>query len=103
MEMIALSNQRFHYPSDEDQMLFNRRYFLGKKVAIGYDPLAAHPDYLLVGPYSRMWGIYNEVLAAGHFRLLRDFGAYQLYERVPAGASTRRLLSDRWRNDSHLA
>jgi len=51
-------------------------------VPIDYDPLAADPDYLVVGPYSRVWQLYDPVLAMGAFRLLHAYSRYDVYERV---------------------
>ena len=50
--------------------------------AVDYNPLAADPDYLVVGPFMRDWRLYDPVLATGAFRLLQRYGDYEVYERV---------------------
>ena len=59
-----------------------RRTFLRQHVSIDYDPLAADPDYLVVGPHSKLWGLYNDAVESGAFRLVYDFSRYSLYRRV---------------------
>jgi hypothetical protein len=55
---------------------------LAQDVSIDYDPLAADPDYLVVGPQSKVWGLYDEAVQSGAFRLVYDFSRYSLYQRV---------------------
>jgi hypothetical protein len=82
MELIVLLNRRYHYPPDEIQLKLNRRTFLGQDVVIDYDPMAADPDYLVVGPHSRMWHLYDPILKAGSFRLILERSRYKVYERI---------------------
>jgi hypothetical protein len=51
-------------------------------VPIDYDPLAADPDYLVVGYYGRLWDLYDPAIESGAFRLLQEYGTYRIYERV---------------------
>jgi Dolichyl-phosphate-mannose-protein mannosyltransferase len=81
-ELFFLLNRRYHYPSGQIDIELNRRTFLGQDVPINYDPLAADPDYLVVGPQNKLWQLYDPVLATGAFRFLRSFSRYDLYERV---------------------
>jgi len=81
-ELFFLLNRRYHYPPDQTHIELNRRTFLGQDVPIDYDPLAANPDYLVVGPHSRLWRLYDPVLATGAFRLLHSYTRYDVYERV---------------------
>jgi len=60
----------------------NRRSLLDAGTAIDYDPLAADPDYLVVGPSAGEWRLYENALASGEFRLLSEFPPYAIYERV---------------------
>jgi hypothetical protein len=39
-------------------------------------------DYLVVGPHSKQWRLYDPVVRAGAFRLLQSYKRYQIYERV---------------------
>ena len=49
-ELFFLLNRSYHYPPDQIHMDLIRRNFLKQHVSIDYDPLAADPDYLVVGP-----------------------------------------------------
>lgn len=81
-ELFFLLNRRYHYPPDQVHVDLNRRTFLGQSVSINYDPLAANPDYLVVGPHSKLWKLYDPVLKTGVFRLVRSYPRYEVYERV---------------------
>jgi hypothetical protein len=81
-ELHFLLNRRVHYPPDQIHVELNRRAFLGQTVLIDYDPLAADPDYLVVGAHGRMWRLYDPVVASGAFRLWNSIGPYQIYGRV---------------------
>ena len=81
-ELFFLLNRRYHYPPDQTHVELIRRTLLRQDVSIDYDPLAADPDYLVVGPYSKVWQLYDAVLATGTFRLLRTYSRYDVYERV---------------------
>lgn len=87
-ELFFLVDRRFHYPPDQLHVELNRRSLLGRDVTVGYDPLAKDPDYLVVGPFGRLWHLYDPVLAKGVFRLLRSYNNsyyninYDIYERV---------------------
>lgn len=98
MELFVLLNRRYHYPPDEIHLKLNRRRFMGQNVAIDYDPMAADPDYLVVGPMSRMWHLYDPVLESGFFRLVLDRSRYQVYERIRPLPSLQHPLSRKdWR------
>jgi len=81
-ELFFLLDRRYHYPPDQISVKSIRRNVLHQDVPIDYDPLAADPDYLVVGPYSKLWQLYDPVLATGAFRLLRAYSRYDVYERV---------------------
>lgn len=82
-ELLFLLHRRYHYPPDQVHVKLIRRTFLYQDDAsIDYDPLAANPDYLVVGPHSKQWHLYDPVLKTGAFRLLRRYTRYDLYERV---------------------
>ena len=55
---------------------------LGQDAPIDYDPLAADPDYLVVGRFARENGLYDAAVGSGAFRLLRRDGLYDIYQRV---------------------
>jgi 4-amino-4-deoxy-L-arabinose transferase-like glycosyltransferase len=98
MELFVLLNRRYHHPPDEIQLKLNRRTFLGQDVAIDYDPMAADPDYLVVGPHSRMWHLYDPILKTGSFRLVLERSRYKVYERIRPMSSLQPPLSRKyWR------
>jgi hypothetical protein len=79
-ELFFFLNHPYHYPPDQTHVDLIRRT-LDSSVHIGYDPLAANPDFLVVGPFSSGWHLYDELLARDTFRLIETKGAYKLYER----------------------
>ena len=80
-ELYFLVNRRYHYPPDQTHVDLNLRN-LGKDVAIQYDPLAADPDYLVIGSVGHGSELYKAVLDKKAFRILRTYGSYDVYERV---------------------
>jgi len=82
-ELFFLLDRPYHYPPDPIHVALIRRTFLYEdNTRIDYDPLAANPDYLVVGPHSKQWKLYEPVLASGAFRLLQSYSRYRIYERV---------------------
>ncbi len=81
-EIFFALNRRYHYPPDQIDVAVIRRSMLQPDLPIEYDPLVSDPDYLVRGPLPGGWYIYSSAIAAGHFRKLRDFGDYEIYERV---------------------
>ena len=82
-ELFFFLNRPYHYPPDQVHVQLIRRTFLYEdNTRIGYDPLAADPDYLVVGPHSKKWRLYDDVLKTGTFHLVRTYRRYRIYERV---------------------
>jgi hypothetical protein len=81
-ELHFLLDRPYHYPPDQTHVDLNRRTFLWQDVPIRYDPLASNPDYLVVGPFGRLWRLYEPVLASGAFRLWQTIGPYEIYRRA---------------------
>ena len=82
-ELFFLLNRHYQYPPDSAHVQLIRRTFLYEdNTRIEYDPLAANPDYLVVGPHSKQWKLYEPVLATGAFRLLQSYSRYRIYERI---------------------
>ena len=82
-ELMFLLNRPYHYPPDQLLVDLIRRTFLYEdNIDVDYDPLVANPDYLVVGPHSKQWRLYDPVVRAGAFRLLQSYKRYQIYERV---------------------
>jgi hypothetical protein len=81
-ELFFLLERPYHYPPDQVHVDLIRRAFVEPNASIQYDPLAADPDYLVVGPFSQWTRLYAPVLADGAFRLWRTEGLYNIYQRV---------------------
>jgi hypothetical protein len=74
--------RRYHYPPDQLHVELNKRTYLRQNIPISYDPLAADPDYLVVGKIGRTWWLYQPAIEHGDFRLIETYGEYQVYKRV---------------------
>jgi hypothetical protein len=81
-ELHFLLDRPYHYPPDQLHVELNRRSLLGQYIAITYDPLAANPDYLVVGTFSAGNRLYEPFIAAGPFRAIQTYGVYTIYKRV---------------------
>jgi len=83
-EVHFLLNRSYHFPPDQIHVDLIRRTFPGNygKVNIKYDPLAANPDYLVVGDFIKGLRLYDPVIRSNAFRLIRSFNKYDIYERV---------------------
>jgi Dolichyl-phosphate-mannose-protein mannosyltransferase len=84
MELFVLLNRRYSHPPDDVHLRVIRHIYLDQNVEVGYDPLAADPDYLVVGPIGRLTRIYEPILQTGSFRLILEGTRYQVYERIRA-------------------
>ena len=84
MELFVLLKRRYTYPPDDVNLRLIRRRFMGQNVEVDYDPMAADPDYLIVGPIGRLSRLYDPILRTGAFRLILEGSRYQVYERVRA-------------------
>jgi hypothetical protein len=81
-ELFFLLNRRYHYPPDQLHVYLTYQSWLDRRhVNINYDPLTTNPDYLVVGPFSRMWKIYGEIIQGNEFIRLMVIGDYTIYER----------------------
>ena len=47
--------------------------------SMGYDPLMADPDYVVVGRFGRWLGVYAPLVEAGQVRLIKQIGRYDVY------------------------
>ena len=81
-ELFCFLERRYHYPPDQVHVELIRKNSFGEPVKINYDPLAADPDYLVLGRQNRFWEFYDPYLKTGAFRLLQTYSIYQIYERV---------------------
>ncbi len=81
-ELFFMLERPYHYPPASVSVTGIQNDSLGQNQPILYDPLSGDPDYLVVGPFSRKWKIYDAVLAAGEFALETTFPGYAIYRRV---------------------
>ncbi len=81
-ELFFFLNRPYHYPPDQTHVDATRHLVLDPSVSVDYDPLQVHPDYVVVGSFSRGSHVYDQALATGSFKLVKRFGDYELYERA---------------------
>ena len=87
LEFSVLLNRRYSHPPDDVHLRVIRHIYLDQNVEVDYDPLAADPDYLVVGPIGKLSRLYEPILQTGSFRMILDGSRYQVYERVRAKPS----------------
>ncbi len=83
-EIQFLLKRPYHFPPDQIIVDLIQRAIVGHKrnVVIGYDPLLADPDYLVIGEFIKGLRLYDPVLQTDAFRLIKTFGQYDVYKRV---------------------
>ena len=81
-ELFLLLNRPFHYPPAQVNVELIRRQWHEGSPSMGYDPLMADPDYVVVGRFGRWLGVYAPLVEAGQVRLIKQIGRYDVYERV---------------------
>jgi hypothetical protein len=91
-EVMFYLQRAYHFPPDNlhvtlvRQQLDNydqRQGVSGSDLSVNYNPLAADPDYLIVGPPDNLWyAPYAGVISSGTFRPVFTAGRYQVLERV---------------------
>jgi len=82
MELHFLLNRPYHYPPDQIQLDLNRKRFMKQIVSIYYDPIKNNPDYLIVGPMARMWGLYESEIIKENFKILKKIGPYSIFKKI---------------------
>lgn len=82
-ELLPFLNRSYHYPPDQIQVELNKRTFLQMKdVQINYDPLSIDPDYVLIGNYGELWGLYAPLIESGKIILIQEYPPYKLYKNI---------------------
>ena len=81
-ELFFFLERPYHFPPDQVHVDLIRRYYFEQDFEIDYDPLAADPDYLVVGPTSAAWRVYELVLETGAFHLIEENERYRIYARA---------------------
>lgn len=80
-ELYFMLDRRYHYPPDEIDVQIISRELLGKDVDYTYDPLAADPDYLVIGRFGTISKVYDKVLSSEEFELVHSIQGYDIYSR----------------------
>jgi 4-amino-4-deoxy-L-arabinose transferase-like glycosyltransferase len=78
-----LADRRFHHPPYYVDEVATLRGKLGVDISYHYDWQASGPDFLVIGPHTRLFGLYQEDLQAGCCELLGAVGEYELYGVIP--------------------
>ncbi len=100
-EEFLFLKRRYHYPPDQVHVeLIGRLIELNQlaltgdvtaadwqRFPIDYDPLAAQPDYVIVGPFSRDWRLYASLIDSGTFRRVYANLRYEVYARAGSSVS----------------
>jgi hypothetical protein len=79
--ILFLLDRPYHYPPDQvsaDILQLNG----GSAARLGYDALAADPDYLVVGPFARGVGLYDQAVESGELLAMTRIGDFDLYRRM---------------------
>lgn len=95
-ELGFLTDHRYHYPQPSLLDRAVRHQWLGGPALDDYDPIAGGADYLIIGPFARYTGVYDESAIAARYHTVATVGDYTLFQlkpdvaRVPAtgGASS---------------
>jgi hypothetical protein len=78
-ELLFLAPEvNFHFPSDLLSMQLNRKSSIDPQFPADYDPMEYNPDFLVIGPMGRMWGLYAEALSIGLFEIIANIDGYQI-------------------------
>jgi hypothetical protein len=83
-EIFYYLEHEYHYPPDQIQLELNRRAYLHLDIEIDYAPLTADPDYIVIGPLERFWGLYTTVVTTDHFELVYENWEYEIYRQIGA-------------------
>jgi len=80
-ELLFQLDRAYHYPSDEVHIALNMKRSLDSSKRVEYDFLKADPEYIILGSFGTMWGVYSEAIIQREFQFLGDDGRYRLYQR----------------------
>ena len=81
-QLYFLLDVPYHFPPDQIHVELIRREMLTNQQPLAYDPLAADPDYLVVGPFTSQTNLYTATIASGAFSEVLHDGPYTVYRRV---------------------
>jgi hypothetical protein len=81
-ELFFLLGQKYTYPPDQAHIVYNRRILLGEEISSPYDASSGKHDFLVVGPQSLRWQVYQDILTPDHYQLVLSTNRYQVYEKL---------------------
>jgi hypothetical protein len=83
-EIGFLTNHSYHYPPNALlAVAVDQVYYGGDPVQDRYDFIQTeHPDYLLVGEFSKWTELYPLEELQENYELLQSFGDYDFYQRI---------------------
>lgn len=87
-ELGFLTDHRYHFPDPAYLDRAVRHEWLGAPAITGYDVGASGASYLVIGPFARYTGIYDESAIAARYRQIAVVGDYTLYQLTPGTAAT---------------
>ena len=87
-ELGFLTDHRYHYPDPAYLDRAVRHEWLGAPAITGYDVRASGASYLVIGPFARYTGIYDEGSIAALYRRTAVVGDYTLYQLTPDTTAT---------------
>jgi hypothetical protein len=79
-ELLFLLQRRFHYPPDEINLAWIRRVELAEQISFDYNPFVVNPNYIVVGSFGTLSGLYEDILVSGQVELVAQFGAYRIFQ-----------------------
>ncbi len=79
-ELGFLTDHRYHFPAPAYLDIAVRHEWLGGGSLTGYDPQSGGAAYLVVGPFARYTGIYDEQTIAARGVRVAVIGDYTLYQ-----------------------
>jgi 4-amino-4-deoxy-L-arabinose transferase-like glycosyltransferase len=79
-ELGFLTDHRYHYPQPALLDRAVRHQWLGGPPLNTYDPLAGGAQYLIIGPFARYSGVYDEAAIASRFQRIATIGDYVLFQ-----------------------
>jgi 4-amino-4-deoxy-L-arabinose transferase-like glycosyltransferase len=78
-ELGFLTDHNYHYPPPSYLDTAVRHQWLGGPPLSGYDPRMYGATYLIIGPFARYTGVYDDASVAGRAQQIAVIGDYTLY------------------------
>lgn len=82
-ELGFLTDHRYHFPDPSYLDRAVRHQWLGGPAVRGYDPLSGGAAYLVIGPFARYTGLFDETAIATRYQQIAMVGDYTLFRLTP--------------------